>query len=184
MDVQNDFCPGGSLAVERGDEVARRISDWIASRPADYDAVIATMDWHPAPGGAEPFEHFADEPDYVATWPAHCVRGTQGAELHPHLVLPDDAVIVHKGEDAAAYSGFEGHDDEGRGLAAILRAADVDAVDVVGLATDYCVKATALDARREGFSVRVLSSMAAGVAPESTRQAVEEMQSAGVTVEG
>jgi nicotinamidase/pyrazinamidase len=181
VDVQNDFCPGGSLAVDGGDEVASRISTWIGSGSGDYDQVVATMDWHPAPDG---FDHFSDDPDFATTWPPHCVAGTRGAELHPDLHLPDDAIIVRKGQDSAAYSGFEGHDAAGRPLVEVLRDAGVEGVDVVGLATDHCVRATALDARREGLAVRVLPSMVAGVAPATSERAIEEMRAAGVTVEG
>ena len=182
VDVQNDFCPGGSLAVEDGDKVAARISQWLASGDAHYERVVATMDWHPPPGGSVPFVHFSDSPDYTATWPPHCVQGTRGAQLHPTLALPEDTVIVRKGQTAAAYSGFEGHDENERPLAELSRSAEIDAVDVVGLATDYCVKATALDARAQGLSVRVFTSMIAGVAPHSTEQALEEMRAAGVAI--
>ncbi len=112
VDVQNDFCPGGSLAVADGDVVATRISEWIESGGERYEQVVATMDWHPPPGGARPFAHFSDNPDYSTTWPPHCVAGTAGAELHPNLSLPADAIIVRKGQAAAAYSGFEGTDDQ------------------------------------------------------------------------
>jgi nicotinamidase/pyrazinamidase len=183
VDVQNDFCPGGSLAVGEGDRVAADITQWLASGAERYDVVVASMDWHPPPGGPVPFDHFSDAPDYAATWPPHCVQGTVGAELHPNLSLPDDVVLVRKGQEGAAYSGFEGHDAAGSPLAEVLRNAQIDAVDVVGLATDYCVKATALDARSEGLPVRVLSGMVAGVAPDSTAQAVDELRAAGVHIE-
>ena len=182
VDVQNDFCPGGSLAVEGGDEVASRISRWIGSGQERYEQVVATMDWHPPPGGPEPFPHFSDDPDYVTTWPPHCVAGTAGADLHPNLWLPAGAVIVRKGQDRAAYSGFEGHDDQDRTLAEVLGLCRVDAVDIVGLATDYCVKATAMDAAANGLSVRVLSSMIAGVAADSTQRALDQMRAAGVSI--
>jgi nicotinamidase/pyrazinamidase len=183
VDVQNDFCPGGSLAVEHGDRVASQISRWLASGPERYDLVVATMDWHPPPGGPVEFDHFSDAPDYAATWPPHCVQGTAGAELHPDLTLPENVVVVRKGQAGAAYSGFEGHDATGSPLAEVLRRAPVDAVDVVGLATDYCVKATALDAKSHGHDVRVLSEMVAGVAPESTAKALDDMRAAGVRIE-
>jgi nicotinamidase/pyrazinamidase len=182
VDVQNDFCPGGSLAVEGGDAVASRITRWLDSSRDSYDLVVATMDWHPAPTDAPSFGHFSANPDHVTTWPAHCVNGTVGAELHPNLVLPADAVLLCKGEHDAAYSGFEAHDDEGRSLADILRRDDVAAVDIVGLATDYCVRATALDAVQSGLSVRVLAWLTAGVARESTERALEEMRAAGIEV--
>ncbi len=182
VDVQNDFCPGGSLAVQEGDVVAQRITTWLGSATDVYDLVVATMDWHPTPAELPSFAHFSASPDFDATWPPHCVRGTFGAELHPDLVLPGKTVVVHKGQQSAAYSGFEGSANDGRPLGEILRAAGIDAVDVVGLATDYCVKATALDAVQSGLSVRVLSSMIAGVAPESTTLALDEMRAAGIEV--
>ncbi|MGD9702993.1 MAG: nicotinamidase [Acidimicrobiia bacterium] len=182
VDVQNDFCPGGSLAVADGDIVAERITRWLRAGRERYELVVATMDWHPAPGELPAFGHFSDDPDYETTWPPHCVRRTVGAELHPNLVLPRGSVVIRKGQDDAAYSGFEGRDDAGRTLAEILGRRAIDAVDVVGLATDYCVKATAMDAKALGLTVRVLSSMVAGVAPEATRRAVDEMQAAGIEV--
>ena len=180
VDVQNDFCPGGALAVANGGRVASHISAWLRSGKERYELVVATMDWHPPPGGPAPFSHFAEEPDYTDTWPPHCVQGSHGAQLHPDLSLPDDALIVRKGENGAAYSGFEGHDVEGTPLAELLRRAGIDTVDVVGLATDYCVRATAMDARTQGLSVRVLLRMVAGVAPDSARRALDEMQAAGI----
>ena len=182
VDVQNDFCPGGSLAVEGGDRVASRISQWLASGDVPYEVVIATMDWHPPAGGPEPFAHFSETPDYVATWPPHCVQGTGGAALHADLELPRGTVVVRKGQAAAAYSGFEGHDEHEVSLAEILQRAGIDAVDVVGLATDHCVRATALDAKALGFAVRVLSPLVAGVAPDSSARALDDMRAAGITV--
>jgi nicotinamidase/pyrazinamidase len=178
VDVQNDFCPGGSLAVAGGDAVAAAISHWIAATEHDYALVVVTMDWHPAPDDG--FEHFSERPDFRDTWPPHCVHDTPGAALHPDLTLPRHTVVVHKGQHAAAYSGFEGADADGTPLADVLRRASITSVDVVGLATDYCVQATALDARAAGFAVRVLTDLVAGVAPDSTREALERMAAAGV----
>ena len=182
VDMQNDFCPGGSLAVAGGDEVARCVTAYLAESGDRYDLVVATMDWHPNVDPPTGFAHFADEPDFVDTWPVHCVAGTAGAELHPDLVLPDGAVVVRKGQESAAYSGFEGADPDGTPLADTLDAAGIDSVDVVGLATDHCVRATALDARELDLSVRVLRALTAGVAPETTAKAVEEMVDAGVAM--
>jgi nicotinamidase/pyrazinamidase len=182
VDVQNDFCPGGSLAVSGGDGVAVRINEWLRSGSEQYALVVATMDWHPPPLAQIPFAHFSDDPNYVDTWPPHCVQGTYGARLHRSLSLPDGAVVVRKGQTAAAYSGFEGCDEHGTGLAEILRRDGIDAVDVVGLATDYCVRATALDAGAQGLSVRVLANMVAGAAPVSTEHAFEEMHAAGIVI--
>ena len=173
VDVQNDFCEGGSLAVSGGADVAARIGELL--RDHDYDAVLATRDHHINPGG-----HFSDAPDYVDSWPRHCVVGTPGEEFHPALKpRPFDAVFL-KGEYAAAYSGFEGVDHEGRTLAAWLRERGVDTVDVCGIATDYCVRATALDAAREGFATTVLVDLTAAVAPDRLGDTLAALKSAGV----
>jgi nicotinamidase/pyrazinamidase len=171
VDVQNDFCEGGSLAVTGGAAVARAIE------PGDYELAVATKDHHIDPGS-----HFSASPDYAASWPPHCVAGTAGADFHPALDTSAVAEVFFKGAHAAAYSGFEGATDDGILLADWLRSRDVDAVDVVGIATDYCVRATALDAVRGGFATRVLLDLTAGVAPESTAAAVDEMREAGVEV--
>jgi nicotinamidase/pyrazinamidase len=186
VDVQNDFCEGGSLAVHGGAEVAHRIGDllhhWSAQdvKAPDYAAAVATRDHHIDPG-----EHFAapgTEPDFVHSWPAHCVVGTDGEAFHPNLdPQPFDAIFL-KGEHAAAYSGFEGKDAAGTPLAEWLRRHGITDVDVCGIATDYCVRATALDALREGFTVRVLTDLVAGVAPETTQAALEEMRAAGAAL--
>lgn len=173
VDVQNDFCEGGSLAVAGGAEVAAAISVYAAS--ADYDHVVATRDAHRDPGG-----HFASEPDYVGTWPAHCVVGTPGVEFHPALDVQRVEAVFDKGAFAAAYSGFEGMSSDGKSLAEWLRANDVDDVDVVGIATDHCVRATAVDAAQLGFRTKVLLGLTAGVAPESVETALTEMANAGV----
>jgi nicotinamidase/pyrazinamidase len=183
VDVQNDFCEGGSLAVAGGSDVARGISLHVAERRADYDDVVATADWH-----IDPADHFAPAPDYRSTWPAHCVADTPGADFHPHLLRSLEHVdaTFRKGRYAAAYSGFEGHsaDEDQVALAHWLRARGVGVVDVVGIATDHCVRATALDAVREGFETTVLLELTAGVAPESTVAAIAEMKEAGVRLEG
>jgi nicotinamidase/pyrazinamidase len=174
VDVQNDFCEGGSLAVTGGAAVARAISAYLAD--AEVDHVVATRDHHIDPGA-----HFAAQPDFVASWPAHCVVGTDGVELHPNLNQDRIEAVFDKGEFAAAYSGFEGSCD-GLSLADWLRERDVDTVEVVGIATDYCVQATALDAARDGFATTVRLDLTAGVAAESTTAAVETMRAAGVVV--
>ena len=182
VDVQNDFCPGGSLAVTGGDEVAARITEWIEQQGGRYQLVVATMDWHPSLADRPEFAHFSTRPDFVDTWPVHCVHGTDGARLHSELRLPDDTVIVRKGHEAAAYSGFEGRTDSGVSLETVLKDAGVDEVDVVGLATDYCVKATAIDARALGLEVRVLGYLTAGVADATTEHACAEMAAAGIEI--
>src|SRR3954465_8821092 len=172
VDVQNDFCEGGSLAVAGGTAVARAIS--AHTKDAGYDHVVATRDHHVDPGA-----HFAEQPDYLDTWPPHCVVGTPGVELHSDLDRRPIEAVFDKGEYAAAYSGFEGSYD-GQGLADWLRAQEVDAVDVVGIATDHCVRATALDAVAAGFSTRVLLPPTAGGAAASTAAALEQLRTAGV----
>jgi nicotinamidase/pyrazinamidase len=176
VDVQNDFCEGGSLAVVGGAAVAAAITGHISS--AGYDHVVATRDHHVDPG-----RHFAEHPDFLETWPAHCVVGTGGVELHPALDRDPLEAIFDKGEFAAAYSGFEGAAD-GVPLADWLRERGVDAVDVVGIATDHCVRATALDAVGNGFATRVLLPLTAGVAEGTTDAALEQLRTAGVELEG
>lgn len=181
VDVQNDFCEGGSLAVEGGGEVAHRISERIAAnaRPGAerYAAVVATRDYHEDPG-----DHFSDDPDFERSWPPHCVAGTAGASFHPELdVVPIDAVFT-KGRHDAAYSGFEGVDRDAVPLADWLHQHDIERLEVGGLATDHCVRATALDAVRAGFDTTVLVDLVAGVAPETTAAALDELRDAGVTL--
>jgi nicotinamidase/pyrazinamidase len=178
VDVQNDFCEGGSLPVAGGAAVAARITDMLYSSPGRWDHVVATRDHHVAPG-----DHFSDHPDFVASWPAHCVVGTSGVELHPALDATRMEAIFDKGEYAAAYSGFEGRSG-GTPLAEWLQARDVTEVDIVGIATDHCVRATALDAVREGFTGRVLLQHTAGVAPDTVARALEEMRAAGLELVG
>jgi nicotinamidase/pyrazinamidase len=176
VDVQNDFCEGGSLAVAGGEETARAITARLAE--ADFDHAVATRDHHVDPGS-----HFSARPDYVASWPAHCVVGTDGVSLHPYLETSAIEAVFDKGEYAAAYSGFEGFYD-GERLADWLRRHDVDTVEVVGIATDHCVRATALDAAAAGFATTVRLDLTAGVARETTDAALEELRQAGVRLEG
>ena len=176
VDVQNDFCEGGSLAVAGGTEVARGINALLAANPA-YAHVVATKDFHIDPGS-----HFSEHPDYVDSWPVHCVAGTAGADFHPDLDTAPIEAVFKKGHYSAAYSGFEGAHDDGTSLADWLRARDVDRVDVVGIATDYCVKATAADAVAAGFATQVLLNLTAGVSPTTTAEAVDALRAAGVEV--
>jgi nicotinamidase/pyrazinamidase len=181
VDVQNDFCEGGSLAVAGGADVAAGVTDLIGEAAGSYRHVVATRDHHIDPG-----DHFSAEPDYVTSWPVHCVAGTEGVGFHPNFTpaVASGAVeaVFDKGAYAAAYSGFEGHDEQGTGLAEWLRERGVGEVDVVGIATDHCVRATALDAAREGFGTRVLLGLTAGVAEDTTRRALGELRAAGVEV--
>ncbi|QZN84325.1 isochorismatase family protein [Cellulomonas sp. C5510] len=188
VDVQNDFCEGGALAVAGGAEVARAVTAFLGGAAGSYDAVVATADWHePLPDSNA--GHFAvgADPDYVTTWPEHCVRGTPGAAYHPALRLPAGTVHVRKGQGRQDYSGFEGEvqgqgDGSRTGLADVLRARGVDGVDVVGLATDHCVAATALDAVAAGFDVRVLTDLTAGVGVRTTIDALTRLAGHGVAL--
>lgn len=181
VDVQNDFCEGGSLAVEGGAAVARSITDTVGLDRAKgaYDVVVATKDWHEDPG-----EHWAttgDAPNFVDTWPVHCGADTPGAEFHDNLDIAIDELFL-KGRTTASYTGFDGGAaaDESVLLGAWLKERGITDVDVVGLATDHCVRATALDAKSEGFDTRVLLEHCAGVAPDTTEAALEEMTGAGI----
>ncbi len=168
VDFQNDFTPGGALAVRDGDAIAEKINELAAS--GDYDLVVATRDWHPPDHGS-----FADQ---GGPWPVHCVAGTEGAQLHPALDQSKLDVIVDKGQstDTDGYSGFEGTE-----LESLLRERRITQVTVVGLATDYCVKNTALDALRAGFQVTVDSTAARGVEVQEgdSERALAEVRAAG-----
>ncbi|BCW71944.1 isochorismatase family protein [Arthrobacter sp. NicSoilB8] len=209
VDVQNDFCEGGALPVEGGANLAGEISEYVDAHHGQFDHIVATQDWHIDPGA-----HFAEEPDFVDSWPPHCVAGTRGAELHPDLDPEYIQAYFRKGQFAAAYSGFEGllapdedvptgdrkpgampvsgsgtEDEEGVvsagedaiGLDDWLQSHDVEDIVVVGIATDYCVKATALDAVQAGYSVTVLRGLTVGIA-EDLEDAVAEMELGGVDV--
>lgn len=178
VDVQNDFCETGSLAVTGGTAVAQKITDLLAA-PHGYAHVVATKDFHVDPGA-----HFAEQPDFAASWPRHCVAGSAGADFPPQFDAGAVEAVFLKGRYSAAYSGFEGTDADGTPLADWLRRRGVDAVDIVGLATDYCVQATAADAVRAGFRTRVLLELTAGVSPESTAAAIAAMRAAGVELVG
>jgi len=179
VDVQNDFCEGGSLAVEGGAAVAAAISRFLAAEGGSYAHVVASRDYHVDPGG-----HFSAQPDFAASWPPHCVAGTVGAEFHPDLDTGRVETVFSKGAHAAAYSAFEGTEAGGTPLGTWLRERGVDALDVVGIATDYCVRATALDAARQGFATRVLLGLTEGVDPVTTAEALDEMRAAGVGLAG
>jgi nicotinamidase/pyrazinamidase len=202
VDVQNDFCEGGSLAVAGGADVAGAISEYVDAHHSEFDHIVATQDWHIDPGA-----HFSETPDFKDSWPPHCVAGTSGAELHPDLDTEYIQAYFQKGQFTAAYSGFEGllapedavptgdrqpgslpadadafaPADDAIGLDDWLQSHDVEDVVVVGIATDYCVMATALDAVQAGYSVTVLRSLTAGIA-EDLDDAVAEMELGGVDV--
>jgi nicotinamidase/pyrazinamidase len=183
VDVQNDFCEGGSLPVAGGAEVAFEIGAllhrWVSQGPEApaYDLVVASKDHHIDPG-----DHWTREPDYVDSWPVHCRVGTDGEAFHPNLdPQPFDAIFL-KGDHEAAYSAFEGRTTGGTGLADWLREHGVTEIDVCGIATDHCVRATALDGTREGFATTVLLGLCAGVAPDTTEAALAAMADAGVEI--
>jgi nicotinamidase/pyrazinamidase len=178
VDVQNDFCEGGALAVSGGAAVAAAVAQLLVAER--YPLVVATRDYHIDPGA-----HFSSTPDFVDSWPPHCRVGTAGAQLHPALPVSAIDAVFDKGAYTAAYSGFEGvTESAGTSLARWLRAREVDSVDVVGIATDHCVRATALDAVAEGFATRVLLDWTAAVAPATTERALAQMRSAGVELVG
>ena len=180
IDVQNDFTEGGALGVEGGAAVAQGIAAFLAEHDNDYDAVFASRDWHD--GDNDNGGHFSDHPDFVDSWPTHCVAGTAGADYHPAIDPERIDVHVRKGQGEPAYSIFDGHADDGASVQEALAAWAIDSVDVVGIATDYCVRASALDAVAEGLETRVLVPLIAGVAPESSAAALDELAAAGVEV--
>jgi nicotinamidase/pyrazinamidase len=179
VDLQNDFCAGGSLAVTGGAALAPAINDFLAGEPG-YQHVVATQDFH-----IDPAEHFSKQPDYSSSWPPHCIAGSFGADFHPDLDTSPIEAVFRKGAYAAAYSGFEGVDENGIPLLDWLRQHGVDEVDVVGIATEHCVRCTAEDAAHAGLTTRVLVDLTAAVAPDSATAALTEMRSANIElVEG
>lgn len=179
VDVQNDFTEGGSLGIDGGGEVARKISALLAREGDGYDLIASSRDWHDA--DSDNGGHFAtiDPPNFTTTWPVHCVAGTTGAEYHPDYVTGSVDVHVYKGQGKPSYSAFQGVTEEGIALAEVLQRNEVTELDVVGLATDYCVKASALDAIALGLKVRILTDLAAGVAADSSQKALQELVAAG-----
>lgn len=184
VDVQNDFCEGGSLPVTGGLDVAARIAAHLDSASTSYDLVVASRDWHDPDnlnGGHFPLA--GEQPDYVDTWPVHCVADTDGARFAPPVfeALEQYAdLVVSKGMGEPAYSAFQGVTPDGETLEASLRERGITDVDVCGIATDHCVKATALDARAAGFAVRLLPGLHVGVARDTTERALDEMAARGV----
>lgn len=177
VDVQNDFTEGGALGVEGGDAVAERITNHLRAHAGEYRVIVASRDWHDAEG--DNGGHFHHEPDFVDTWPVHCVSGTEGAEYDPGL---DTSAVTHhvkKGQGRPAYSLFEGTTDDGETVAQLLEEHGVVDVDIVGIATDHCVRASALDAIEHGRHVRILTDLVAGVAAESSDAALAELAHAG-----
>ncbi|MCI1219313.1 MAG: isochorismatase family protein [Bifidobacterium sp.] len=191
VDVQPTFCEGGELGVQGGNAVAGRIAAFVSRHRGDYAYMATTQDWHIEPGA-----HFSDHPDFVDTWPVHGRASTPNAQLHPDIAALGITHHFKKGQYSAAYSGFEGIEDNtdaipsrnevrireqsGRTLANALKAAGVDQVDVVGIAESHCVKATALDAKRLGYRVTVFSDLTVPVSPESGAAARAQLRAAGV----
>lgn len=175
VDIQVDFCEGGALGVTGGNAVADAVAELIASDHG-YDHIVATRDHHIDPG-----DHFSNNPDFVSSWPPHCVVGTPGQSLHPSLVDAGFDAVFDKGSHAAAYSGFEG-DADGVSLSDWLRDRSVTTVDICGIATDYCVRATVMDAVREGFEVTVLADLTAAVHPDGTQRVLSELSEAGAAI--
>lgn len=181
VDVQNDFCEGGSLAVAGGAAIASKISDYLKS--SDYDLVIGSKDWHDPDNNNS--GHFADsgtDPDFTNSWPRHCVAGSHGADYHPNLSSELIQTHILKGQGAHGYSAFEGVTNNSESLAEVLKAHGIEQLDVVGIATDHCVLASALDANKLGLKVRVITSLTAGVSPESTEKAIDLLVDSGVAV--
>lgn len=177
IDVQNDFCPGGTLAVDTGDEVAARIAAYIGANKWHYSSIIASKDLH-----VDPSDHFSETPDFVSSWPRHCVKGTYGSELRPELRDVSFDAIVTKGGYSGAYSAFEGTTDHGEPLLELLERQEIELVYICGIATDYCVLQSALDALEFGFSVTVFMDLIAGVSQQSSLQALELLATRGANL--
>ncbi len=183
IDVQNDFCEGGSLAVAGGAACASNITDFLRQHAGSFDLVIASRDWHSAEG--DNGGHFAvapDEPDFVNTWPSHCVAGTVGSEYHPNLDTSFVDVHIEKGQGKPSYSIFEGVTQEGQPLVDFLDEHSISDITIVGIATDYCVLASALDAKVSGREVTVITALTAGVAAASSEAAIDTMVDSGCNV--
>ena len=181
IDVQNDFCEGGALAVSGGVAVAGKISKFLES--SSYDLVVASRDWHDADNNNS--GHFADsgaEPNYKTNWPVHCVANTEGASYHPNLNTEAIDEHIFKGQGANGYSIFDGVTSTGQSLDELLAQNQIDEVDVVGIATDHCVLASALDSKNHGLKVRVISSLTAGVSEVTTEAAIDQMIDVGIEV--
>ena len=183
IDVQNDFCEGGALACDGGAAVALGITNFLRAHKADYDYVIASRDWHtPNDSNGGHFPPEGVEPDFVNHWPLHCIAGEPGADYHPNLDSSLIDIHIKKGQGAHGYSIFEGVSEDGERIQDLIKRLEISEVDVVGIATDYCVRASSLDANEFGLSTRVISSLTTGVAPESTEKAIDELVDAGVAV--
>ena len=183
VDIQNDFTEGGALGVTGGAQVARDVTAYLAAHADDYDLVLASRDWHDADndnGG-----HFAVEgaPNFVDTWPVHCLAGTDGAEYHADLDTSHVDIHIKKGQGEPSYSMFEGVSDNGETVADILTSHGITEVDVVGIATDHCVRASALDALGAGQKVTILTDLIAAVAPDTGEKALKELTTRGAALQ-
>jgi nicotinamidase/pyrazinamidase len=181
IDVQNDFCEGGALAVAGGAAVAGKISKFLEE--SSYDLVVASRDWHDADSTNS--GHFAEagtEPNYTTTWPVHCVADTPGASYHPNLETKKIDVDIYKGQGQNGYSIFEGVTEAGESFTQLLKDKNILEVDIVGIATDHCVLASAMDSKEHGLKVRVISSLTAGVSATSTEAAIDQMVDNGIEV--
>ncbi len=183
IDVQNDFCEGGALACQGGAQVATSITAYLQASKSAYQHVIASRDWHtPLSENGGHFPAQGDEPDFVNTWPLRCLGGEPGAEYRPNLDVPLIDIHIKKGQGQHGYSIFEGVTDSGERIQDLIHRLGISEVDVVGIATDYCVRASALDAKNFGLEVRVITSLTAGVSASSTEAAIDELVDAGVKV--
>ena len=183
IDVQNDFCEGGALACQGGAAVPASITNYLKASKSSYDAVIASRDWHtPNSENGGHFPQVGNKPDFLTTWPLHCIAGETGADYHPNLDSSLIDIHIKKGQGQHGYSIFEGVTDSGESIQAVIARLGITEVDVVGIATDYCVRASALDAKNSGLDVRVITSLTAGVSAVSTEAAIDELVDAGVKV--
>jgi nicotinamidase/pyrazinamidase len=178
VDIQEDFCAGGALPAPGGADIIPAVNRHLADARSREMPVYATRDWHPPRTS-----HFKE---YGGVWPPHCVQGTVGAQFHPDLKLPPDAIVVNKGDDPQrhGYSAFDGHTSAGKTLLDDLRDRHITRVYVMGIATDYCVRESALDALRAGLEVRVLADAIAGidVRPGDAQRALDEISAAGAQI--
>lgn len=184
VDVQNDFTEGGALGVDGGDAVAAGITAHLAAHAGDYTVIVASRDWHDPDSDNGGHIALGAEPDFSDTWPVHCIAGTPGADYDPGLDTSAVTDHVKKGQGKPAYSLYEGTTDDGRTVAQILAEHGVTEVDVTGIATDHCVRASALDALEHGIHVRILTDLIAGVAPSSSEAALAELAHGGAELRG
>jgi len=182
VDMQNDFCEGGALPANGGNQTGHDIANYLRVRHESYQLILTTQDWHVAPGA-----HFSEEPDFRDSWPPHCRAGTTGADFHPalkNLVEDLSDAQIRKGMHSAAYSAFEGEHPDGMLMREFLTSQEIRQLDIVGLCTDYCVAATALHSAQFGFRTRVLIDLTSGVSADTTETAIRKMRAAGVEILG